>query len=97
MAQIGKGTLFLYFKNKKSLYLFLYEYALKELEEKAIHEFNFDERDYFELIKHGNLIKIKLMKEYPYLYQFLLKANEETNPLLSEYIVDLKMKLYCQN
>lgn len=91
-AQIAKGSLFQYFKNKKTLYIFLYDYALKELERKADELFDFNERDYFMTLKSSMLIKARLLSEYPYLYDFVIRANEEQNPDIQQSIQEINSK-----
>ncbi len=91
-AQISKGSLFQYFKNKKSLYLFLYEYSLEELEKKAYKHFNSNEKDYFKILENNILVKITLIKEYPYLYDFVVNANEEENSDIAQLIQQVNHK-----
>lgn len=79
-AQISKGSLFQYFKNKIALYLYLYNFSIEKLSQHIHAQFNFEERDFFQLQYKGLLLKITLYKEYPYLNQFVIKANEEMNP-----------------
>jgi TetR/AcrR family transcriptional regulator len=92
-AKIAKGSLFLYFKNKKTLYQFIYEYSLVELSKKADESFNFEEKDFFEILKQSMEIKFDLLKRYPYLYQFVIKANEESNPEVAELIQEVNRKI----
>lgn len=88
-AQIAKGSLFQYFKNKKALYLFLYEYSLDVLGKKAKEHFNFDEKDYFQILQQSMMIKLMLLKQDPHLYQFIIKANEEKNLELALLIQEI--------
>lgn len=78
-AGIAKGSLFHYFKNKQCLYLHIYRYCLKTLNADVKNMFNFNNTDFFDLAKQGMIIKIKLYKKYPKLYQFIKRANEEQN------------------
>ena len=91
-AQISKGSLFQYFKNKKSLYLFLYEHSIEKLEKKAYKHFNSSEKDYFKILENSILIKVILLKKYPYLYDFVIKANEEENPDIAQLIQQVNHK-----
>lgn len=88
-AQISKGSLFQYFKNKISLYIYLYNFSLKELDKKVREQFDFQEKDFFNLVQQSLSFKISLYKEYPYLYRFIIKANEETNPEVIEQITEI--------
>ncbi|SDZ03477.1 TetR/AcrR family transcriptional regulator [Tindallia californiensis] len=85
-AQIAKGSLFQYFKNKKTLYMFMYNYALQMLGDKAQAEISYDENDYFEIRKKNLEIKSMLYKQYPFLYHFILKAQKEKDLELAEWI-----------
>ena len=92
-AEISKGSLFQYFKNKISLYLYLYNYSLEQLGKKVEEQFNFKERDYFELVRQSILIKITLFNEHRYLYQFIIKANEEKNPVIAQTITEINQNI----
>lgn len=94
-AEISKGSLFQYFKNKISLYLYLYNYSLEQLGKKVEEQFNFKERDYFVLVRQSILIKINLFNEHPYLYQFIIKANEEENPEIAQAITEINQNTKC--
>jgi TetR/AcrR family transcriptional regulator len=76
-AEISKGILFHYFKNKKSLFLFLFDYCveltLKEFFEKA----DFNEKDIFNKLRQATLIKLELMERYPEIFKFLEVAYLE--------------------
>ncbi|MCR6112011.1 TetR/AcrR family transcriptional regulator [Bacillus sp. A301a_S52] len=96
LAHISKGSLFQYFKNKKSLYLFLYKYALKHIEEKVDSLFNYEEEDYFVILKTSLQLQMELQKKYPNLYQFFVKVNEEQHPELLTAIANInKEKEVC--
>ncbi|UTR15890.1 TetR/AcrR family transcriptional regulator [Salipaludibacillus sp. LMS25] len=89
IAHISKGSLFQYFKNKKSLYLFLYEYALGRIEEEVDGLFNFEENDYFVILKKSLQLQMALQKKYSNLYQFFIKVNEELDPELMTAIAEI--------
>ncbi|SDY11928.1 DNA-binding transcriptional regulator, AcrR family [Evansella caseinilytica] len=91
-AQIAKGSLFQYFKNKKSLYLFLYEYSLEQIEKKVADLFHLEEKDYFTILKQSLLLQMYLQKEFSNLYQFFIKVNEEKHPELIAAIAEINRK-----
>lgn len=99
-AEIAKGSLFHYFKNKHSFFVFLYEYSIKFLGTKADEGFNFNETDYFEILHQSQKIKMDLLGKYPYLYTFVIKASHEKMPELIESIKGInqkiEMKMYDQ-
>jgi len=76
-ADISKGLLFHYFESKIGLYAFLYDYATRfvALELTA----NVDENGYYELYKQILTAKANAMSQYPYIFLFLNKADEETD------------------
>lgn len=78
-AGISKGLLFHYFKNKKELYLFLYEYCVNLVFGELEKNRNNKERDFFQLLLQSQRLKCQLMKEYRYLYEFIVKVYLETD------------------
>ena len=76
-AEISKGLLFHYFESKIGLYAFLYDYATRfvALELTA----NVDENRYYELYKQILTAKANSMSQYPYIFLFLNKADEEND------------------
>lgn len=75
-ANIAKGSLFNYFNNKKELYLFLFDYAVKIID-KIYDEVDWNETDLFNRIRDIGLIKFKIMKKYPQVFNFLKTARNE--------------------
>ncbi|MGN0675027.1 MAG: TetR/AcrR family transcriptional regulator [Oscillospiraceae bacterium] len=79
-AGISKSLLFHYFKNKRELYLFLIENAA-ETTYKYLYDFGCnEEEDIFEIMHKGLKAKVALMRKYPELTFFTLKAYYETDP-----------------
>ena len=79
-AGISKSLLFHYFRNKRELYLFLINTAAKTTY-KYLYEFGcHDKEDFFEVMQRGLKAKVELMKKYPDLTFFTLKAYYETDP-----------------
>ena len=75
-AGISKASLFHYFGNKKSLYLFLYQYAMDEILSKSLE----GSEDFFECIQKVSAIKMEVMAKYPGLFEFLSSTVEEDDP-----------------
>ncbi|WP_105617809.1 hypothetical protein [Vallitalea okinawensis] len=44
------------------------------------------------MVHQSLLLKIALYKEYPYLSQFIIKANEELNPEIAEAIYNINQR-----
>lgn len=85
-GNISKALLFHYFENKKELYLFLWNHAI-EATRKAINEYHVTETThFFEMIRRSLFAKCSLMRTYPYLYLFSLKAYYEQDPCVKESI-----------
>ena len=78
-AQISKGLLFHYFKNKKQLYMFLYDYGLEFMTNEFYKRVNMEERDLFEKIRDSGLAKLEIMKKNPHLLPFLQGTYLETS------------------
>ena len=78
-AGISKGLLFHYFGSKLGLYTFLYDYSVRfmklELTRGVIDAGN--TTDYFELRKQIEFAKMQVLKNYPYMQQFLDRSRTE--------------------
>ncbi len=84
-ADISKGALFYYFKNKKVLFLFLYDYALDIVKNEILMKFNTAEKDIFERRRQALVLKIEVMKMHPEIYDFLAVAYmEDSSEVKSE-------------
>ncbi len=77
-AGISKGLLFHYFESKIGLYAFLYDYATRVVTLELTGHVEKSENGYFELFKQILAAKAASMAQYPYIFLFLNKANEET-------------------
>ena len=79
-AGISKSLLFHYFRNKKELYLFLWDNCAKVtiqyLEEYGCYE----QTDLFEMLYRGMQAKIRLMYRYPYIGSYAMKVFYERDP-----------------
>ena len=79
-ADVSKSLLFHYFRNKKELYLFLWEtgvgITLDELEKSGCYE----QEDLFETMHKGIEAKFRIMRKYPDLAAFVVKAFYEKDP-----------------
>lgn len=101
-AGISKGLLFHYFGSKLGLYTFLYDYSVRfmklELTRGVLDATS--SKDYFELRKQIEFAKMQVLKNYPYMQQFLdrskfenvkeaLLAIEEQRNVLQEVYADI--------
>jgi TetR/AcrR family transcriptional regulator len=78
-AEISKGLLFHYFKNKKELFLFLNDYLTEFIMKEFLEKMNWDEPDFFIKWRNITLLKMELMKIHPSMFEFLLVASQEEN------------------
>ena len=79
-AGISKSLLFHYFRNKKELYLFLWD-TCAQLTMEVLRDFNcYEGNDLFEIMRKGLEAKVSLMRRYPDLGAFALKCYYEKDP-----------------
>lgn len=79
-AGISKALLFYHFKNKKELYLYLWEKALSLITNELSRQQVFDTKDYFEMLSRSLRAKCNVMRKYPYMMEFSLRAYYEKAP-----------------
>jgi len=91
-AQISKGSLFNYFNNKKELYLFLFDYVAKVIEQ-IYEEVDWNEPDFFERMRQLGLVKFKVYKKFPYAFDFLKALTHEGATEVKPAINKLKKDL----
>lgn len=74
LAGISKGLLFYYFKDKKSLYLYLCQHCetvlLQYLDQLDLSA----KTDFFEIMNEGAKAKLSLIHDHPYMMEFVIKA-----------------------
>lgn len=70
-AQIGKGMLFYYFKNKQGLFNFLIDYGLQVMEDQLLPSINEKEPDFIERLYQIGKDKLVMFNQYPDLFAFM--------------------------
>ena len=85
-ADISKSLLFFYFKNKTELYLFLMKKAEELTTQYLINSGCYKETDIFERMYKGLLAKVEMMKKYPDMSTFAVKAYFEDDEEVREEI-----------
>lgn len=91
-ASISKGLLFHYFKDKRELYLYLFQYAIDESIGLYIKSFyDYKETDFFLALEKGHAAKMELVRRHPGLFRFVMRAYYERDSMLSP---KLRQKLY---
>ena len=83
---ISKALLFHYFTNKKELYMYLWNNAIGETQKTSAMFHVTETTDFFEMLHRSLLAKCSLMRKYPYLYSFSVKAFYEQEPDIKESI-----------
>ncbi|RDU38169.1 TetR/AcrR family transcriptional regulator [Neobacillus piezotolerans] len=73
-AGISKGLLFHYFKNKKQLYLYLYDYSLDIFEKEFFGKMAAMENEIFTKMRQIVLLKLELIHKHPDMFNFLMAA-----------------------
>lgn len=73
-AGISKGSLFYYFRNKKQLYLYLYEYTVNMMSELIVDDHFREITDFFELLSYAAAGKSKILCKTPYILDFSVRC-----------------------
>lgn len=93
-AGISKSLLFHYFQNKRELYLFLWD-KCAEITIAYLTEFKcYEQKDLFASMYRGMQAKLRLMKEYPDMGTFVIKAFYETDPTICGAIQESYQKYF---
>ena len=87
-AGISKGLLFHYFSNKKTLYLFLYEYCMDILLNEVFSKIDLRHEDIFQRLRRSAVVKFGIYKRFPQIYKFALSVVQEENPEVRQEISD---------
>lgn len=83
-AGISKSLLFHYFHNKKELYLFLWE-KCAQITMNYLKKYGcYEQKDLFDIMYRGLQAKVHLMKQYPSLSAFAVKAYYEKDPAVCQ-------------
>lgn len=79
-AGISKSLLFHYFRNKKELYLYLWDEGARITIEYMTRHDCYKKADLFEMMERSMKAKLEIMRIYPNLATFTLKAFYEKDP-----------------
>ena len=83
-AGVSKGLLFHYFKDKRELYLYLYQYALDVcVKQYMAKSYDFGETDFFRALEMGHKVKMDLVRRHPGLFRFVMRTYYERDSILS--------------
>lgn len=92
-AEISKGLLFHYFKNKKQLYLFLYDYLMEIMKEEYFQKPWIEEKDILEKIRMASFTKLELFRKYPLIFKFFLTAYSEMDDEVRNEVADRNQEM----
>lgn len=83
-AGVSKGLLFHYFKDKRELYLYLFQHTIDACMETFLASFQyFGERDFFLALEKGQEIKMDMVRRMPGLFRFVMRAYYERDSILT--------------
>ncbi len=82
-AGISKALLFHYFQNKKELYLFLWDTCAKITVEEMTRSGAYEQTDLFGSMDSGMQAKLRLIRQYPDIGAFAVRAFYEKDPEVS--------------
>lgn len=97
-AGISKGLLFYYFQNKKSLYLYLFDYAVDFVTKHVVDGPMLEITDFFELFEHAARRKYALLQVSPFILDFIMRAyyskGEDVSDDISRRVTDAAAASY---
>lgn len=86
-AGISKGLLFHYFGSKLGLYTFVHDYSVRFMKLELTTGVSSSLKDYFVIRKQIEFAKMQVLKNYPYMQQFLDRCATEN---VSEALVAIE-------
>ena len=93
-AGISKSLLFHYFRNKQELYLFLWEKCAQITMEYLTKYDCYGQRDLFESMRRGMHAKLDIMRQYPDMGAFTIRAFYEKDPQINAAIQESYHKYF---
>jgi TetR/AcrR family transcriptional regulator len=84
-AGISKGILFHYFKSKKNLFLYVYDYSSNLCMDEIFEKVDHGQNDIFMKLRQVYSFKLEILNKYPSIFKYLERAvGEESNEVKSE-------------
>ncbi len=93
-AGISKSLLFHYFRNKKELYLYLWNKGAEISIEFMTRHGCYDRTNLFDAMELGTIAKLEIMRLYPDMSIFTVKAFYEKDPAVSSAIQESYHRYY---
>lgn len=96
-AEISKGALFHYFKNKKQLYLYLYDYCMTFVLTHFYSQLDPTIDDFIDFLAHSGEIKMAIHGTHPQIFQFIQNAYYDPIPELESEIYKKSQSVLVEN
>ncbi|QGQ94465.1 TetR/AcrR family transcriptional regulator [Paenibacillus psychroresistens] len=96
-AEIAKGLLFHYFKNKQQLFLFAYDYGSELILNDFYQKFDATEPDFFARLRQISRLKLEILQQFPDMFHFLEVAYIDTSKVVSDELEQRKQQLIDSN
>lgn len=93
-AGISKSLLFHYFRNKKELYMFLWDKCAEITIEYLTRYGCYEQKDLFESMERGMKAKMEIIRLYPDMANFTIKAFYEKDPNISAAVQESYHKYF---
>jgi AcrR family transcriptional regulator len=95
-ADISKGILFHYFKSKKNLFLYIFDYCMTNLTDKYYSVRENDPRDIFERFLWNSVRKIKIINEEPLMNRLVFSAISNMPESLKQELTERYNTYYAK-
>lgn len=95
-AQVSKGLVFHHFENKANLYLACFEHCLELTMNQMVVLDEMTSKDFFDILQTASITKVMLMKQYPFMFEFLASAYTEQHPDIAQGVQDLMKEATAQ-
>jgi len=97
-AEISRGLLYHYFRNKKELFEFLLYFSGKQIISNMVDSVDWSNTDFLLRVRQALISKIETLAEYPYLYEFCDKyARDYAEELTQKLMPDISSRLFEEN
>lgn len=88
-AGISKGSIFQYFKNKESLYVYICDYQINIIKDEIFNQKETNETDFFELYRHAARTKFEIVKKSPYVFKFFKTLYSDDSEVAKKWLNDI--------
>ena len=92
-AGTSKSLMFHYVNNKRDFFLFLYDYCLDIIKKEYFDLVDLSEKDIFERLRQAYLLKVKVLKKHPWIFDFTKVAVFTDSEAVNNELNEIKKKL----